>query len=188
MNNIYAAIEAAKQEGLKTVWGGKAPLNPPNPIHDGDGLRESGEPYGAECKGHYVLTASTKIKPQVVDANLQPIITETEVYSGCYGYVSIRFFPYAASGKKGIGAGLGNIMKTAEGEALGNYATAEDDFAPQRGAQPSQPAYAPQTYAPAPTAYPQPAYAPQTYAPAPTAYPTQINPITGAPMGGVMGL
>ena len=35
-------------------------------LYDGDGTRPSGEPFGPECKGHWVITASGKQKPQCV--------------------------------------------------------------------------------------------------------------------------
>ncbi|MDM0258255.1 DUF2815 family protein, partial [Clostridioides difficile] len=53
----------------------------------------------------------------------------TEVYSGCYGRVSINFFPYNSAGNKGIGCGLQNVQKLADGEVLGGArASAEADF------------------------------------------------------------
>ena len=63
-----------------------------NPMHDGDGTRPNGEPFGEECKGHMVMTASSKQRPEVVDANCQAILNPAEVYAGCYGRVSLNFF------------------------------------------------------------------------------------------------
>ena len=45
-----------------------------------------------------------------------------------YANVMINFFPYAYAGKKGIGAGLSNVQKTADGESLAGLRTAEQDF------------------------------------------------------------
>ena len=84
------------------------------PIHDGDGTRPSdGMPFGAECKGHWVFTASANAtrQPEVVDLNMNPIINQTEIYSGMYARVAIRFFPYLNNGKKGVGCGLGPVQK-----------------------------------------------------------------------------
>jgi hypothetical protein len=54
---IDAAIEAASQNGVK-LWGGRPP-KVANPVYDGDGTRPSdGMPFGDECKGHWVFTAS----------------------------------------------------------------------------------------------------------------------------------
>lgn len=124
---IDAAIEAAKQKGAADKWGGVVPPIVAVPVYDGDGTRPSdGMPFGQECKGHWVFTASANADypPEVVDQNLNPIINQSEVYSGCYARVNVNFFPYAFSGKKGIGCGLGPVQKLADGEALGGGAPA----------------------------------------------------------------
>ncbi len=177
---IDAALAAAIQEGTTSKWGGKRPPQPPIPIYDGDGLRPGGDAFGEECKGHWVMTASSRQRPEVVDANLQPIIDATQIYSGMYARVSINFFAYDAAGKKGIGCGLGNVQKLADGEPLGGRTTAEEDFgggapAYQAPAQPSYPQYAQQPQYPP---YAQPA---QGYGPVPQGYPA-VDPITGQPM------
>ena len=131
---IDAAIKAATDEGVQKVWNGMRPPKVSTPIHDGDGTRPSdGMPYPEECKGCWVFTASTGVDygaPEVVDRNRNPIIDQSEVYSGMYGRVAVRFSAYAFSGKKGIGAYLGNIQKLADGVPLGgSKPCAADDFA-----------------------------------------------------------
>ncbi|MEG1662292.1 MAG: DUF2815 family protein [Clostridiales bacterium] len=137
---IDAAIEAAKAAGAEKKWNGVIPPVVPTPVHDGDGCRPSdGAEFGAECKGHWVFTASSKQQPAVVDAATNPIINQTEVYSGIYAHVSVDFFPYFAGGKKGIGCGLGNVQKIADGEPLaGRRSSPEDDFKPVAGATVTQ--------------------------------------------------
>ena len=202
---IDAAIQAAAQKGVAEVWSGARPPQLKTPVWDGDGVRQSGEPFGPECKGHWVFTASSKQQQVVVDANMNPIISQTEIYSGVYGRVNVRFFPFSNSGNRGVGCGLGPVQKLADGEPLGGQVSAEQAFGgaqpsypqqgygqPQQGyAQPQQgygqPAY-PQAPAPQQQGYgQQPAYVPpqqqqQTQAP-------QIDPITGQPISaGIMGL
>ena len=126
---IDAAIEAAAQKGINGSWNGVRPKNVPNPLHDGDGVRESGEPYGDECKGHWVLTASSIQKPDVVNKSMYPLSSSDEVYSGMYARVFLNFYPYAASGRKGVAAGLGPVQKIQDGEVLGGApAKASDVF------------------------------------------------------------
>lgn len=122
MKRINAAIEAAKQRGVSDKWNGQMPPICPTPVYDGDGVRPSdGMAFGQECKGHWVFTASAKADypPEVVDKMGNPIINQSEVYSGMYGRVNVTFFPYAYGGKKGIGCGLGPVQKLRDGEALG---------------------------------------------------------------------
>lgn len=129
---IDAAIEAAKQRGISSKWNGQCPPALPVPIYDGDGVRPSdGAAFGAECKGHWVFTASAKAdrQPAVVDTALSPIINQSEIYSGMYGRVNLTFYPYAFGGKKGIGCGLNSVQKLRDGEALGGSApTVEQAF------------------------------------------------------------
>ncbi len=131
---IDAAIAAALQEGVrrKTYKDG-VPLDKlPTPVYDGDGVRADGyTPFGPECKGHWVFTASCKAtqRPDVVDVNGNPILDATQIYSGIYGRVSVDFFPYNFPGRQGVGCGLGNVQKLADGEPLGaSRPTAADDF------------------------------------------------------------
>ena len=127
---IDVAIKAATELGVSEKWGGKMPNTVFNPIWDGDGVNNSGDPFGPECKGHWVFTASAKVDypPQVVDRRVQPITDQSEIYSGCYANVAVNFFPYLFQGKKGIGAGLGNVQKIKDGENLAGGRTAEQDF------------------------------------------------------------
>lgn len=141
--DIDAAIQAAANEAMSTKWNGVRPPQLRVPIYDGDGLRPSGVPFGDECKGCWVMTASTKNKPQVVGIdNVTCELSPADIYSGMYGRVTIRFFGYSNSGNKGVGCGLGNVLKTRDGEPLSGSASAATDFA-GLGAAPAAPGYAP---------------------------------------------
>ena len=167
---IDAAIEQAINEGVNKKWSGVKPPYCPTPIHDGDGTRPSdGMPFGEECKGHWVFTASGKQAPFVVDAQVQNIINPQEVYSGMYGNVNVSFFPYNSNGKKGIGCGLNGVQKVSDGEPLNGRVTAAEAFKPvaQPDAAPAPVQNSPQGYPAAPQqGYPaqNPAY-PQQQAP-----------------------
>ena len=105
--DIDASIQAAAQDAVSKVWNGAAPPQLRVPIYDGDGVRQSGEPFGEECRGHWVMSASTFNKPQVVGIqNINQELPPREVYSGMYARVTIRFSGYPHSGNKGIGCGL----------------------------------------------------------------------------------
>lgn len=194
-----AAVNAAIEQGVSTRWNGVRPPQPAICIHDGDGPRPSdGQAFGAECKGMWVFTASCKADrpPFIVDANVQPILQQSEIYSGVYGNASVSFFAYSNSGKKGIGCGLNGIKKTRDGEPLGNSVTAQDAFSAIASATPTyggampatpgaQPSYgiAPATPSTQPIygAVPAtPAYPQQATPIAPAGYP--IDPITGQPL------
>ena len=144
--DIVQSIEAAAQDAQGKLWNGVRPPVLPQPLHDGDGVRENGTPFGPECKGHWVMTASTKTKPQVVhQSNINAELAPQDIYSGMYARVTVNFFGYANAGRKGVGCGLGNVMKTRDGEPLAGGASAESDFAgigaTAAPGYPQQPAY-----------------------------------------------
>ena len=95
-------------------------------VHDGDGLRPSGEPFGAECKGAWVFTASSKEKPGVVDEFLQPLLEP--VKSGDYGRVDLNFYGFDTAGNRGVTAGLNNVQLLERGESLGGRKDAVTAF------------------------------------------------------------
>lgn len=175
MARVNAAIEVAKQRGISDKWNGVCPPIVPTPVYDGDGVRPSdGMPFGEECKGHWVFTASAKADypPEVVDRMGNPIINQSEVYSGMYGRVNVTFYPYMFGGKKGIGCGLGPVQKLRDGEALGggsiSAAQAFGSSVPMGQPQPTAQAYA----------QPQQYVQPQAYTPQPG---ISVNPLTGMP-------
>lgn len=122
---VKAAIEAAKEQGKVSKFGGKVPANLKSPLRDGDIERPEDDAYA----NSYFINANAKTKPNVVDKNRNPILAQDQVYSGCYGHASISFYAFNTSGNKGIAAGLNHIMKTKDGEPLGGRSTAESDFA-----------------------------------------------------------
>lgn len=180
--DIDAAINAAANEALTKVWNGARPPQIAIPVWDGDGVRKSGVPFGDECKGCWVITASTKNKPQVVGIdNINCELSPADIYSGMYGRVTIRFFGYSNSGNKGVGCGLGNVLKTRDGEPLSGSASAATDFAGLGTATPAYGAAMPAT----PGAYGVNPAAPAAPAPgttAPWGTTGGVNPITGQPV------
>lgn len=75
------------------------------------------------------MNANSTTAPGVVDANRQPIIERSELYSGVIGRASINFYAFNSNGNKGIACGLNNLQKLRDGEPLGGKSRAEDDFA-----------------------------------------------------------
>jgi hypothetical protein len=124
-----ADIKAAQEFAIATKWP-KRPAKLQTTLHDGDGVREkNGEPYSDECKGHWVMSVSSKLKPAVVGANLQPVMDAGDVKSGDYARVSINAYCYENSGNRGVSFGLNNVQKLETGEALSTGQTrAQDDF------------------------------------------------------------
>jgi hypothetical protein len=126
---IKAAIEAAYREGEAKLKGNGKTVPPlsaiKTPLRDGDTERPDDPAYA----NAYFINANSATAPGIVDANLQPILERSEVYSGVYGRASINFYAFNSNGNKGIACGLNNLQKIRDGEPLGGKSRAEDDFA-----------------------------------------------------------
>ena len=129
VNKIKAAIQAAYEEGQSKLKGNGKSVPPlaaiKNPLRDGDIEKPDDEAYA----GCYFVNANSSTAPGVVDADRQPIIERSEVYSGVYGRASINFYAFNVNGNRGIACGLNNLQKIKDGEPLGGKASAESDFA-----------------------------------------------------------
>ena len=96
-----------------------------NPLNDGDEKR-SGDP--AYQDAYYLNAKNYQRAPGIVDKDRQGILDHSEVYSGVYGRVCISFFAYNKNGNKGIGCSLHHLQKGRDGEPLGGFTRAEDEF------------------------------------------------------------
>jgi len=129
VEQIKAAITAAYNAGVGK-FGGKLPAKGTwkNPLRDGDVERADDESYS----GSYFINASSRTKPGIVKKGVKTkfaeITDEEELYSGCYGYVSVNFYAFNNSGNKGVAAGLNNVLKTRDGDYLGGRVSADTDF------------------------------------------------------------
>ena len=129
IEKIQAAIQAAYEEGQGKLKGNGKSVPAlsvlKTPLRDGDAERPDGEAYADS----YFVNANSGTAPGIVDADRNPIIDRSEVYSGVYGRASINFYAFNSNGNKGIACGLNNLQKIRDGEPLGGKSRAEDDFA-----------------------------------------------------------
>ena len=129
ISKIRAAIEAAYKEGEAKLKGNGRSVPAlsvlKTPLRDGDTERPDDEAYA----NAYFVNANSATAPGIVDADRQPILDRSEVYSGVYGRASINFYAFNSNGNKGIACGLNNLQKIRDGEPLGGKSRAEDDFA-----------------------------------------------------------
>lgn len=128
IEKIQAAIQAAYDEGQGKLKGNGKSVSAlsvlKTPLRDGDAERPDDEAYADS----YFINANSGTAPGIVDADRQPILDRSEVYSGVYGRASINFYAFNSNGNKGIACGLNNLQKIKDGESLGGKSRAEDDF------------------------------------------------------------
>ncbi len=126
---IKAAIDAAIEQGKSNAkfskgWGvTKGKFH--TPLRDGDTDRPEDPNYA----GKFFVNASRTTKPQVVDRYREIIADPTKVYSGCYGYADVNFYPFDTAGNRGVGCGLNHIMKVKDGEPFSGSGDAKNAFA-----------------------------------------------------------
>lgn len=124
IEKVKAAIQAAYDEGKSKLSNGKSvpSLNSiKTPLRDGDIDRPDDEAY---ANSYFTIIA-----PGIVDADRQPILEHSEIYSGIYGRASITFYAFNTKTSRGIACGLQNVQKLRDGEPLGGHSSAEEDFA-----------------------------------------------------------
>lgn len=129
------ALRSAEKEAATvgaSKFGGKIPAKLSSVIRDGDVATDTYDPSAwPERAGHYFMTVSARQqdRPGVVDRKVQPVIDQSEVYSGVFANVTVNAYAYNYENmKKGISFGLGNVQVLGHGEPLVSRRSAEDDF------------------------------------------------------------
>ena len=128
IEKIKAAIQAAYEEGQSKLKGNGKSVPPltaiKTPLRDGDLERPDDETYA----NSYFINANSGTAPGIVDADRNPILDRSEMYSGVKGRASINLYAYNVNGNRGIACGLNNLQKISDGTPLGGKSRAEDDF------------------------------------------------------------
>jgi len=124
-----SGLKALAQKTAIEFFGGadKIPADFKSPFRDGNTKPEL-EGY----KDMIFVTASSNADkfpaPGVVDANKQPILDQSQVYSGCYMRAVVTCFGYNRAGNKGVSFGLNHVQKIRDGEPFSGRGKAEDAF------------------------------------------------------------
>ena len=115
-------IEAATQAAASAKWP-KQPKGLKLPLRDGDEEKD-----GEEFESMMFLNASSMRRPGLLDASREEILDQDEVYSGCWGKVSLNFYAYDIEGSKGVAVGLNAIQKLKDDDNLAGGGWSADDF------------------------------------------------------------
>jgi len=118
-------LKEAVRDAVVKKWGAdktKWPKNLRLPFKDGN--EKNLENY----KDMIVVEARSKMKPGLVDQNLQDIIEPSEFYSGCWARATLSCFSYDTVGNKGVSFGLQNLQKVKDDEAFSGKRNPKDDF------------------------------------------------------------
>jgi hypothetical protein len=122
-----AALEAAavaKFGADKSKWPKGAGFRKPSDVFR---KADDSDYYSDEFAGWYVVNASSRDAPGVVDANVDDVTDKREVYSGRWARLSVNAYGYT-TGKKGVTFGLNNVQVLRHDKPLGGKAPAKSDF------------------------------------------------------------
>ncbi len=131
-------LKAAAAEAITAKWGpdkAKWPKNLRTPFRDqGERIQaakdaEKTPPSGYEA-GSIYLNLKSKQRPGIVDAQMNEIIDETQLYAGCWARASVSCYAYDQAGNRGVSFGLQHIQKVKDGETLSGRPKVEDAFEP----------------------------------------------------------
>jgi len=118
------AADTAIRDKFKIAKGKKIPSNIKQPLRDGDEKPDL-DGYGDGCR---FASASSKMRPGVIDLDGVEIDDPEELYAGCWCRATLTVYGYDNIGK-GAAFGLYNIQKLADDESFSSRTSAEDDFA-----------------------------------------------------------
>ncbi|MGB4239516.1 MAG: ssDNA-binding protein [Candidatus Hydrothermia bacterium] len=133
---INGAWKAAVDRALPK-FGGKTPPGLTKPWVDGDAKDPETGDYikGEECRGCYVLSASSKTKPSVLTRTREPAVEEDD-WAGEEAHVLVKLAGYVYGAKKGVTAYLNGVLLTGRGDRIDGrvnvtevFAGLEDEFA-----------------------------------------------------------
>ena len=113
-----AKLDALKKEAqlaAQDKWGDKIPKTLRSPFRTNEELV-----IGIEDDWIIMtFSANEDRRPGIVDAKLQDIIDDSDVYSGAWYRAQVRAFAYENAGNKGVAFGLQNVQKLRDDDPLG---------------------------------------------------------------------
>ena len=122
-----ARVGTEKWGADKTKW----PKGWKNPFKE-----QGDKAYDGYVAGGKYIAAKSSQPPGLVNVRNEDIIDEAEFYAGCYARATVKAFAYEARNpqgaivSRGVGFGLHNIQKLADGEPFSGRIAASKEFTP----------------------------------------------------------
>lgn len=98
-----------------------------SPLHDGSADYKIGK-RDKSYDGHMYFSARSKYQPTLVDRQLNPIIDEDQIYSGCWCNIAVSFYFTTQGGQARVAVGLNHIQKWRDDNRLDGRSNVEDVF------------------------------------------------------------
>lgn len=124
IDDLHALVDQVGDEKFGKKW--PAMRKRKDPVHDADEDGKADDDPNYE--GMFYINTSSKRRPQVVDRKRQPILDDSEIWSGCYANVSFAVFAFEVPENKSVSFGLNNVQLVKTGERLGGAPNADEEF------------------------------------------------------------
>ena len=111
-------LKAEAEAAAKDKWGEKLPKSLRSPFRLNEELDNPVVGIGDDWV-IMTFSANEDRRPGIVDAKVQDIIDEEDVYSGAWYRAQVRAFAYENAGNRGVSFGLQNVQKLRDDEQLG---------------------------------------------------------------------
>lgn len=125
---LFKEMEKAAEDAVRSMFnvakGKKLPNNFKMPFRDGDEKPDL-DGYGDGCT---FASASSKMRPGVVDLDGVEIDDAEELYPGCWCRATLTVYAFDNK-SKGAAFGLYNIQKLRDDDSFSSRTSAEEDFA-----------------------------------------------------------
>lgn len=111
-------LKVAAKSAVVEKWGGNPPKSLRSPFRTNEEL-ENPIPGVADDAIVMTFSANEDRRPGLVDAKLNDIIDDSEVYSGAWFRAQVRAYAYEQAGNRGVAFGLENVQKLRDDDPLG---------------------------------------------------------------------
>lgn len=114
-----AGLKAAARAVATEKWGNQMPKTMRSPFRTNE---ELDNPIPGIPDDAVVMTfsANEDRRPGLVDAKLNDIIDDAEVYAGAWFRAQVRAYAYDTQGNRGVAFGLENVQKLRDDDPLGS--------------------------------------------------------------------
>lgn len=120
-------LRKAEKTAITKKWGDKPPKRLKKAIRDGDG-DDMDDMYA----GHWVITASSETKPELIDTDGDPLTSQQEVYSGIWCKCDLKCYGYDRAGSKGVTWAFNSLIKLDDGKRMDGRRTAAEALASEK--------------------------------------------------------
>jgi hypothetical protein len=120
-NAYKAAIEVIQEGALKTLLGTKKATNV-----ERWGIKDGDDQDDQDMHGHWLIKATNKSRPAVVDADRAPVTDPEVIYGGCLVRTSVCAKAYGSPAKCGVALELVAVQKVGDGEPFSASARAKN--------------------------------------------------------------